>query len=75
MSRAVKTITEFLRRIDDQVVVPVNIGAYLTMRSETPSRRVRLDSAVLTPEPPISRSSTIRTNPVRGSSEDSKASW
>ena len=27
-----KTITEFLRRIDDQVVVPVNIGAYLTMR-------------------------------------------
>ena len=27
-----KTITEFLRRIDDQVVVPVNIGAYLTIR-------------------------------------------
>jgi hypothetical protein len=27
-----KTITEFLRRIDDQVVVPINIGAYLTIR-------------------------------------------
>jgi putative S-adenosyl-L-methionine-dependent methyltransferase len=27
-----KTITEFLRRIDEQVVVPVNIGAYLTIR-------------------------------------------
>ena len=27
-----KTITEFLRRIDDQVVVPVNIGAYATIR-------------------------------------------
>ena len=27
-----KTITEFMRRIDDQVVVPVNIGAYLTIR-------------------------------------------
>jgi hypothetical protein len=27
-----KTITEFLRRIDDQVVVPVNIGAYVTIR-------------------------------------------
>src|SRR6185436_3660872 len=27
-----KTITEFLRRIDDQVVVPINIGAYLTLR-------------------------------------------
>jgi hypothetical protein len=27
-----KTITEFLRSIDDQVVVPVNIGAYLTIR-------------------------------------------
>src|SRR5262245_1302508 len=26
-----KTITESLRRIDDQVVVPVNIGAYLTI--------------------------------------------
>lgn len=27
-----KTITEFLRRIDEQVVVPVNIGAYLTIK-------------------------------------------
>jgi hypothetical protein len=27
-----KTITEFLRRIDEQVVVPVNIGAYVTIR-------------------------------------------
>jgi len=27
-----KTITEFLRRIDDQVVVPVNIGAFLTIK-------------------------------------------
>jgi len=27
-----KTITEFLRRIDDQVVIPVNIGAYVTIR-------------------------------------------
>jgi hypothetical protein len=27
-----KTITEFLRRIDDQVVVPVNIGAYACMK-------------------------------------------
>jgi putative S-adenosyl-L-methionine-dependent methyltransferase len=27
-----KTITEFLRRVDEQVVVPVNIGAYLTIR-------------------------------------------
>jgi hypothetical protein len=27
-----KTITEFLRRIDEQVVVPVNIGAYLSIR-------------------------------------------
>lgn len=27
-----KTITEFMRRIDDQVVVPVNIGAYLTLK-------------------------------------------
>jgi hypothetical protein len=27
-----KTITEFMRRIDDQVVVPVNVGAYLTIR-------------------------------------------
>ena len=27
-----KTITEFLRRIDDQVVVPVNIGAYASMK-------------------------------------------
>ena len=27
-----KTITEFMRRIDDQVVVPVNIGAYMTIR-------------------------------------------
>ena len=27
-----KTITEFLRRIDDQVVVPVNIGAYMSIR-------------------------------------------
>ena len=27
-----KTITDFLRRIDDQIVVPVNIGAYLTIR-------------------------------------------
>jgi hypothetical protein len=27
-----KTITEFLRRIDDQVVVPVNVGAYGTLR-------------------------------------------
>ena len=30
-----KTITEFLRRIDDQVVVPINIGAYLTIREAT----------------------------------------
>jgi len=27
-----KTITDFMRRIDNQVVVPVNIGAYLTIR-------------------------------------------
>ncbi len=27
-----KTITEFLRRIDEQVVVPVNIGAYATIK-------------------------------------------
>jgi hypothetical protein len=27
-----KTITEFLRRIDEQVVVPVNIGAYVSVR-------------------------------------------
>ena len=27
-----KTITEFLRRIDDQVVVPVNIGAYANIK-------------------------------------------
>ena len=27
-----KTITEFLRRIDDQVVVPVNIGAYASIK-------------------------------------------
>jgi hypothetical protein len=27
-----KTITEFLRRIDEQVVVPVNIGAYVSIR-------------------------------------------
>ena len=27
-----KTITEFLRRIDEQVVVPINIGAYGTIR-------------------------------------------
>jgi hypothetical protein len=27
-----KTITDFLRRIDEQVVVPINIGAYLTLR-------------------------------------------
>jgi hypothetical protein len=27
-----KTITEFLRRIDEQVVVPVNLGAYATIK-------------------------------------------
>jgi hypothetical protein len=27
-----KTITEFLRRIDEQVVVPVNVGAYATIK-------------------------------------------
>jgi putative S-adenosyl-L-methionine-dependent methyltransferase len=27
-----KTITEFLRRIDDQVVVPVNVGAYASIK-------------------------------------------
>ena len=27
-----KTITEFLRRIDEDVVVPVNIGAFMTMK-------------------------------------------
>ncbi|MDF0642926.1 MAG: SAM-dependent methyltransferase [Nitrospira sp.] len=27
-----KTVTEFLRRIDEQVVVPVNIGAFMTLR-------------------------------------------
>ncbi|BFU94441.1 MAG: conserved protein of unknown function [Nitrospira sp.] len=27
-----KTVTEFLRRIDEQVVVPVNIGAFITLR-------------------------------------------
>jgi hypothetical protein len=27
-----KTITEFLRRIDEQVVVPVNVGAYMTIK-------------------------------------------
>jgi len=27
-----KTITEFLRNIDEQVVVPVNIGAYMTIK-------------------------------------------
>ncbi len=27
-----KTITEFLKRIDDQVLVPVNLGAYATMK-------------------------------------------
>ena len=38
-----KTITEFLRRIDDQVVVPVNIGAYLTIRE---ARRLLAPDAV-----------------------------
>lgn len=27
-----KTVTEFLRRIDEQVVVPVNIGAFMTLK-------------------------------------------
>lgn len=27
-----KTVTEFLRRIDEQVVVPVNIGAFVTLK-------------------------------------------
>jgi hypothetical protein len=27
-----KTITEFLRRIDDQVVIPVNVGAFATLK-------------------------------------------
>jgi hypothetical protein len=37
-----KTITEFLRRIDDQVVVPVNIGAYLTIKEA--KRLLRADA-------------------------------
>ncbi|HKT35489.1 MAG TPA: SAM-dependent methyltransferase [Nitrospira sp.] len=38
-----KTITDFLRRIDDQVVVPVNIGAFLTIRE---AKRVLAPDAV-----------------------------
>lgn len=30
-----KTITEFLKRIDEQVIVPVNLGAYATLKEAT----------------------------------------
>lgn len=38
-----KTITEFLRRIDEQVVVPVNVGAFATLKE---AKRVLASDAI-----------------------------
>ena len=65
-----KTITEFFKKIDEQVLVPVNLGVYASIKE---AKRVLAEGCDRAEQPsmpaqPISPCSTIRKSPVMDNS-------